>query len=204
VDGCTGTNTARGWCNVHYRRWQRTGDPLKAAWERGDPVANFWAKVRRGRPGQCWPWTGAISPDGYGLFVSEVGNRAHRFSYRLAHGSITDGQLDHLCHTASADCGGGSACMHRRCVNPGHLEPVTHAENMGRMPELVRRTRGTVTGARQRAKTHCPKGHEYDEANTYVDKRGCRNCRTCAREKHRMADRSTYQREYYERTKTKT
>jgi len=41
VDGCTGTNTARGWCNVHYRRWQRTGDPLKVAWERGDPVANF-------------------------------------------------------------------------------------------------------------------------------------------------------------------
>jgi hypothetical protein len=32
-------------------------------------------------------------------------------------------------------------------------------------------------------KTHCPRGHLYDEANTYVTKAGVRHCRTCHRER---------------------
>jgi len=28
-------------------------------------------------------------------------------------------------------------------------------------------------------KTHCPKGHPYDEANTYINKSGGRECREC-------------------------
>jgi len=31
------------------------------------------------------------------------------------------------------------------------------------------------------SKTHCPAGHEYDSANTYVDRNGARNCRACRR-----------------------
>lgn len=31
----------------------------------------------------------------------------------------------------------------------------------------------------QRAKTHCPKGHPYDEANTRLNSRGHRTCRAC-------------------------
>ena len=191
VDGCTGSSVGRGWCNIHYRRWQRTGDPLKVAWERGDPAANFWAKVRRGDPGECWPWTGSISPDGYGRFVTAGEQMAHRFSYRLAHGSIpADAELDHLCHTGSTACGGGKSCPHRRCVNPAHLEPVTHAENADRTPLPIRQRRATVRAAAQRAKTHCPRGHVYDEANTYIDKRGCRNCRACRREAARAKKQS--------------
>lgn len=30
-------------------------------------------------------------------------------------------------------------------------------------------------------KTECPKGHPYDDANTYVDPKGARRCRACAR-----------------------
>ena len=40
--------------------------------------------------------------------------------------------------------------------------------------------------AQQRAKTHCPKGHEYDELNTYVRSDGSRDCRTCERKRMRM------------------
>lgn len=36
-----------------------------------------------------------------------------------------------------------------------------------------------------RVKTHCKRGHPYDEANTYVDKRGERQCRACSRERRR-------------------
>jgi hypothetical protein len=30
-------------------------------------------------------------------------------------------------------------------------------------------------------KTHCPKGHVFDEANTFVSNKGYRECRTCKR-----------------------
>jgi hypothetical protein len=38
-------------------------------------------------------------------------------------------------------------------------------------------------------KTHCKHGHAYDEANTRVDSRGWRWCRTCHREAERVARR---------------
>lgn len=82
---------------------------------------------------------------------------AHRIAYQLLVGPIPEGmQLDHL-------------CRNRRCVNPDHLEPVTHAENVRR----------GLSGAYLRARTHCPKGHPYDQANTYVSNSGSRNCRAC-------------------------
>lgn len=35
-------------------------------------------------------------------------------------------------------------------------------------------------------KTHCPKGHPYDEANTILKAGGRRNCRECHREQARQ------------------
>lgn len=90
----------------------------------------FWAKVDRS--GDCWRWTGALARGGYGFAV--VGSRddpqryrnAHRFAYELSVGPIPEGlELDHL-------------CRNRRCVNPAHLEPVTHSENMRRGVERRR------------------------------------------------------------------
>lgn len=47
---------------------------------------------------------------------------------------------------------------------------------------------GTRVGANpfQSGKTHCPQNHEYDEENTYVDKRGQRSCKKCMRERTRQ------------------
>jgi hypothetical protein len=36
--------------------------------------------------------------------------------------------------------------------------------------------------ARNAAKTHCPRGHPYDDANTYISPRGSRICRKCRSE----------------------
>lgn len=46
---------------------------------------------------------------------------------------------------------------------------------------------GVANGERQRAKTHCPKGHSYDDA--IITKKGWRRCRRCFydREKQRLA-----------------
>ena len=105
----------------------------------------------------CWLWTGAVSRDGYGQFaVNRRPVLAHRWAYQFWNGPIpTKHEIDHLCRNP-------------QCVNPSHLEAVTHRENV-------------LRGARGRLVTHCPKGHVYDEKNTYVDTRGLRNCRTCGR-----------------------
>lgn len=107
----------------------------------------------------CWRWTGHIHPNGYGQFDSGL---AHRFSYEYFVGKIPDGlQIDHL-------------CRNRWCVNPEHLEPVTYIENQLRSPVTILSS--------YPIKTHCKRGHKYDESNTRVDKKGHRHCNECDRE----------------------
>ena len=84
----------------------------------------FWSKVSIAPTG-CWLWAGAIqASNGYGRFG--VGRAtdgvcfAHRWAYEFFLGPIPAGlEIDHLCRV-------------RACVNPLHLQPVTHAENRAR------------------------------------------------------------------------
>lgn len=128
-------------------------------------LERFRAKLRVEGSG-CITWTGPISPRGYGYFsFRRTPVRAHRFSYALSSGPIPNGLvLDHL-------------CGNRDCVNPLHLEPVTPRENVLRSA----RTPAAINAA----KTHCPKGHPYDAANTKIRSNGHRDCATCALEESR-------------------
>lgn len=77
----------------------------------------FWARINK--TDGCWLWLGAVNNDGYGD-VRRNGRveKAHRVAYELTRGAVPDGlELDHLCKTT-------------RCVNPSHLEAVTHRENV--------------------------------------------------------------------------
>lgn len=141
----------------------------------------------------CWLFTGADrNGDGYGAF--NVGDKsegtyrlrsAHRVSYEIFVGPIPEGlHLDHLCRV-------------RCCVNPAHLEPVTCRENLRRgigtgsgvvADKDTAARRGNV--AAKRAITHCPRGHEYDEENTYHHPNGTRHCRACYRERYREKKQS--------------
>jgi hypothetical protein len=92
---------------------------------------------------------------------------SHRFSYEHFVGPIPeDLTLDHLCGNPE-------------CVNPEHLEPVTHKENI---------LRGNGWSGRNIRKTHCPQGHPYDDTNTYLrpGQQGGRDCRECRRARHRI------------------
>lgn len=146
-----------------------------------DLASRFWRKVNHGGPGDCWLWTGSKNHLGYGQIHVAVGagrRGAHRVAYELLVGPIPAWaeDLDHLCRNPP-------------CVNPEHLEPVTHAENMARAPWTAIQF--------QRAKTHCPQGHEYTPENTRTS-RGRRICHACkivqaraykARKKAQRADR---------------
>lgn len=155
VDGCAKLRSQRRqYCSMHYYRLRRHGslaNPVPSEAER------YWAKVEK--TDSCWLWTGTDNGRGYGFFP--IGGRyvqAHRYAYTIAKGEIPDGlTIDHLCRV-------------RNCVNPDHLEAVTHKENIRRMQDA------TGTGW---VVTHCPVGHEYLPENTYIDPKGSRCCKAC-------------------------
>lgn len=122
-------------------------------------IQRFMSKVIQSR--NCWEWTGAKNWVGYGQFrFNKKFGLAHRFSYELFKEEIPDNlEIDHL-------------CRNRLCVNPDHLEAVTHKINMNRG------NGGKACWKFQKSKTHCPHGHEYTKENTriYKNKRFCRKC----------------------------
>ena len=129
----------------------------------GDPMfpkptihERFWAKVSFTET--CWLWVGAKNPKGYPqCWNGQRVTPAHRFAYEFCVGPIPEGlEIDHLCRV-------------RNCVNPDHLEPVTHRENT---------LRGFSPMANNARRTHCPKGHLYDAHNILLY-RGSRYCRAC-------------------------
>ena len=138
--------------------------------------ARFWRKVDKNGPmpehrpelGPCWLWIAGLQTDGYGIFrIKKPKWRwavAHRWSYENFRGAIPFGlTLDHLCRV-------------RLCVNPQHLEPVTNRENI---------LRGIGVTAKNARKTHCKRGHSFDEENIYhrpgKNGRACRMCRKTGR-----------------------
>src|ERR1017187_4114656 len=146
---------------------------------RESDVERFLLKIER--DGDCIKWRGYLGPkNGYGYYglASQVPVLAHRFAYIVWRGDIPDDlpHLDHLCHNRAEGCPGDRACLHRACVNPEHLDPVTRSMNLMRSP--LRGNGGRSPNQRNRAKTHCDAEHEFTEANTYMWQ-GQRHCRIC-------------------------
>jgi hypothetical protein len=113
---------------------------------------------------ECFIWQGAGKGNGYGVAVYKgKQTTVHRVMYMLVHGAIPDGyEVDHTCNN-------------RACINPDHLQSVSHAENMY-LATLRRVT--------------CKTGHEWNDKNTYVTQvkrkqgghRMQRYCRVCRAE----------------------
>lgn len=126
--------------------------------------------LTKGLAAPCWHWTGSINRGGYGRISVKLDGgiwrpqSAHRVAYQIFIAPIPVGlELDHLCRV-------------RNCCNPWHLDPVTKTVN-------VRRGLAHVTsGQWLRDRTHCPKGHPYDDANTAI-RNGRRHCRACDRDR---------------------
>lgn len=162
MPGCTNDHFADGYCGSHYKRKWRYGDPLAGGPPRRLPLADrmLW-HYTPGQPDECWEWQGTIDALGYGVaIVNSHNRRAHRVVYALHAGLGGEDfpELDHL-------------CRNKRCVNPAHLEPVSHSENLRRHYAV------TVTA--------CPHGHVYDQTNTYLTPQGVRRCRECMRQQQR-------------------
>lgn len=122
----------------------------------------FWDKVIiTDDPWDCWDWSGATNPDGYGnIYVGDKRtDKAHRVSFSLSRGRPVQAGLEvmHLCDRPP-------------CVNPVHLEEATHLQNMmdswekGRLntvirtPEMMEKMRqNTPRGDRHHMKKNFPR-----------------------------------------------
>lgn len=140
-------------CGVAYR------------WGADTIEARFWGKVdRTAGADACWIWTAFCDHYGYGKFNVEAKRpaMAHRVAYEWLVGPIPDGlELDHLCRNPP-------------CVNPAHLEPVTHSQNVRRGKRGVRAT-------------SCRSGHPHTPDSVWLTKRGDRICKICMHEKRLTA-----------------
>lgn len=105
----------------------------------------------------CWLWTGCKSKAGYGrLLFGGKQMYAHRVAYSLEHTLDPLLEIDHL-------------CRNRACVNPEHLEQVTHSDNLLRSPKHV------IHGSFNRPiQTHCYRGHLKERRRN--GKLYCRRC----------------------------
>jgi len=113
----------------------------------------------------CWLWAGHTNDNGYSL-VRRAGRQlsAHRWNWEQSNGPIPKNlEVNHKCRV-------------RNCINPEHLELLTHAENIRFSADL---------------KTTCAQGHPYDKVEIDRGYRS-RSCSICQKEydrKYREANR---------------
>ena len=109
---------------------------------------------------ECWEWDGSHFDAGYARCGKE-GKAVHRVIFEAIYGLIPEGfELHH-------------ECRNKGCCNPFHLEVVSVLQHRGYHKNEI------PMAAVNKAKTHCPQGHEYTTENTYLSRRGNSTMRHC-------------------------
>lgn len=132
VAECERAPKTRGWCDMHYRRWLVTGDPLKVRSltsratgfdRRADLMDRFLNNLEVSEElsdgTRHLLFTGPHDAHGYGHLRCEGRlYRVHRLAWEIWVGPIPQGhEMDHL-----PECP-------KNCVNPAHLTPLTKSEH---------------------------------------------------------------------------
>lgn len=136
-------------------------------------LTRFFSKVKvsterfwNGTP--CWEWTAGLTAGGYAKArYRKTNTSGHRIMFSwLVHplppGSL-QGECDHLCRVTS-------------CVNPIHIEFVSHAVNMERSTAREKASESLSN------KPICKNGHARTPDNSLTGKDGIKRCATCRKE----------------------
>lgn len=161
IDNCGRKHYGHDWCEMHYKRWQRVGDPRGSTVMRGGDAGRFRSFYDVDPITGCHLWTKYIDRDGYSRFWAQ-GKKwyAHVWAWTQKNGPVPEGEeLDHF------------KCDTRWCVNDEHVRPATHRENLLRSNSNI----ASVNAAKEA----CDDGHAFDDENTYWHD-GKRRCRKCA------------------------
>ena len=164
--GCGKKHHGNGLCRSHCTQLLIKGQltPIHShRRRRGTPFVLEYDEVacpRADLKGPCHVYKGQKSQSGYGTgSVNSKTVRIHRYVWECKFGPIPkELMIDHQCRV-------------RACCNTDHLRLVTAKVNANE----------NCASHHPKAKTHCRKGHPYDEANTSHTKKG-RVCKTCNRD----------------------
>ncbi len=178
---CTRPHDSLGYCQVHARQLRKgeTLRPIKFSRRpSGTPPRIIWLEKPcevPGLKGPCHECTMSKS-NGYAQVWIGCGSErkmilVHKYMWEKKHGPVNDDPtldlvLDHV-------------CRNRACCNVDHLRIVTRYVNSTENNDGV--------GGTNLRKTHCLRGHPFDEANTKLitprSKPGKvhRECRECRR-----------------------
>lgn len=120
IPDCSRSVVARGWCSMHWQRWNKHGDPLIVLPPKGPPPVDPWTRIdTSGGPDACWPWTHRVDDQGYGIFKAEGKQwRAARWmlTQKLGREMPDDEVTRHTCDNPI-------------CCNPAHLIPGMPVDN---------------------------------------------------------------------------
>lgn len=140
---------------------------MTRVYTKGTPIERVIEHVDLDENG-CWIYRGATTTAGYGHV--NLGNgrygAAHAVTFKHFVGPIAEGyELDHLCRV-------------RNCVNPWHLEAVTHRENV---------LRGNAPTAILHLSGRCARGHSASESVRRKSTGAVVYCKACRRERRASA-----------------
>lgn len=127
IEGCNREAVTRGWCDPHYKRWMRHGDPLAGGLAKGSAPAFLKKAEARRDEKECLIWPYGKTKAGYGVLMLKKTTYAHILVCERVHGPKPTGHYE-VAHS----CGNPS------CVNPHHLRWATPSEN-----QLDKRIHGT-------------------------------------------------------------
>jgi hypothetical protein len=172
---CGEPSHAKGYCALHYYRQLAGKDPAVTPVRSLPDEERFWSYVDKSPgPDACWPWTGSLQTEGYGVIYWKGRQAlAHRIAYLLERGEVPR-DMPHVDHVRAL------GCRLRNCCNPAHLEAVTQAENNRRAPAGRRVLAGQLRAEQARrerearlwSKAHVGEAEECWPWHGFIDKAG--------------------------------
>lgn len=142
VENCGKRHVGRGYCEGHYRRLLKHGDPLAGGTADGEPLAYLMDQVLKYAGDDCLIWPYARHSNGYAQITIDGSDKTvSRLVCELVNGPAPED------HDAAHSCGNG----HLKCVAPKHLRWATRKENIadaiqhGTFPLGARRWNAKIT-----------------------------------------------------------
>lgn len=123
IPDCEQAVRHRGWCQMHYTRWRRTGDPLRTRQVGREERLAELNRMIAAVTDECVIWPHPVNSSGYPrVTVIEDGERRREYGHRLAC-TAANGAAPPDRPQAIHSCG------NKRCVNPRHLRWGSALEN---------------------------------------------------------------------------
>jgi hypothetical protein len=130
VEGCDSKFYCHGYCQKHYVRWVRHGDPL---YNKHESHMRALAKLLQHKDKKAcvfWPWPcGSGRRDQANRRYAQITIDGEQRYVHVVVCELFRGPRPTLLHEAAHSCGNG----HKSCVNPHHLRWATRTETMANM-----------------------------------------------------------------------